>query len=139
MLKPDVRPMTELEALHPLAYFGVMHRVMTIIAGGRRAQALRNQIAKHSGGDPSPPQASQLEFLCSSDRHRISGLAARLMRGWPWMFIGLCADARIWKSWALRDQRKGCSPFAYEDTVIRYLSGMPEPGTVGSSAPLLGS
>ena len=122
MLAPDVVPRTELEAIHPLAYFGLVRQVMTVLSSGERSQGLRDEVARSWGGDPAPYAAKQIETASAADRHRLSGLTARAMRGWPWLFVGHCADARVWKSWACADRRYGRSPFAYADPVIRYLT-----------------
>ncbi|MCM5670861.1 hypothetical protein NDR77_33710 [Pseudomonas aeruginosa] len=95
---------------------------MTVLSGGERSQGLRDEVARSWGGDPAPYAAKQIETASAADRHRLSGLTARAMRGWPWLFVGHCADARVWKSWAFADRRYGRSPFAYADPVIRYLT-----------------
>lgn len=122
LFSPDARPWTQLEALHPLSFFGVVRQVMTVVGTGERSQGLRDEIARHWGGDPAPPSEKQLEFMVTVDRHRISALSARLMRGWPWLFVAHCADAGVWKSWAFGERRYGRSPFAYADPVIRFLT-----------------
>jgi hypothetical protein len=122
LLSADARPWTQLEALHPLSLFGVVRQVMTVVGTGERSQGLREEIARHWGGDPAPPAEKQLEFMVTADRHRISALSARLMRGWPWLFVAHCADAGVWKSWAFGERRYGRSPFAYADPVIRFLT-----------------
>lgn len=122
MLDPDVLPRSELEAQHPLAYYGVVHKVMTTLKGGARSQALRNEVANHWGGDPSPFGSYQLEFMPSEERQRLAALTARAMRGWPWLFVAHCADAGVWKSWAFGDHRPARTPFAYAAPVNRYLT-----------------
>lgn len=122
MLAPTAAPTSELEALYPLSYFGVVRQVLTTVGVGERSQRLRDEIARHWGGDPSPPKARQLEFMGTSDRHRMMALAARVVRGWPWLFVAHCADAGVWKSWAFGERRYNRSPFAYAEPVIRYLS-----------------
>ncbi len=48
----------------------------------------------------------------------------------PWLFVAHCADAGVWKSWALGDRRYNRSTFAYADVVTRFLS----PNTAKASA-----
>jgi hypothetical protein len=115
-------PSNELEALHPLAYFGLIRQVMSLVASGERSQALRNEIAAQWGGDPTPATENQLEFMSAVERHRTAGLAARIMRGWPWLFVAHCADAKVWKSWAFGERRYGRSPYAFASVVDCYLS-----------------
>lgn len=115
-------PWNDLEALHPLAYFGLVRQVLTAIGTGERSQRLRDEIARSWGGDPAPMADTQVEFMTTADRHRLIGLAARAMRGWPWLFVAHCADAGVWKSWAFGDRRYNRSPFAYADVVTRFLS-----------------
>ncbi|WP_249352971.1 hypothetical protein [Pseudomonas asiatica] len=106
MLAPDVVPRTDLEAIHPLAYFGLVRQVMTVLSGGERSQGLRDEVARSWGGDPAPYAAKQIETASAADRHRLSGLTARAMRGWPWLFgplrrrpglevLGVCGPA-LW-------------------------------------------
>lgn len=122
LLDPGTLPRNDLEALHPLSLFGLMRQVVTTIGVGERSQRLRDEIAAKWGGDPAPPAVRQLEFMESAERHRLMGLAARAMYGWPWMFVAHCADAGVWKSWAFGERRYNRAPFAYADPVIRYLS-----------------
>ncbi len=61
MLAPDVVPRTDLEAIHPLAYFGLVRQVMTVLSGGERSQGLRDEVARSWGGDPAPYAAKQIE------------------------------------------------------------------------------
>lgn len=122
LLGPSVVPRNELEALHPLAYFGLIRQVMTTLSRGERSQALRDEVVRRWGGDPAPHQAKQVETSSAVDRHRLAGLTARAMRGWPWLFVAHCADAGVWKSWAFGDRPYNRSPFAYADVVTRFLS-----------------
>ena len=131
MLEADPALLSPLEELHPLAYFGLFRQVMTVIGWGERSQALRDDIAASWGGDSAPPDGRQLEAASPVARHRISALAARAMRGLPWIFIGHCADAGVWKSWAFADKRYNRSPFAYADVVVRYLSAPLQPSARG--------
>lgn len=122
LLDPAGPPRTELETMHPLSYYGLIRQVISVLGAGERSQALRDEVAKHWGGDPTPPEDCQLEFMTSAERHRLAGLSARIMRGWPWLFVAHCADAGVWKSWAFGERRYKRSPFAYADPVNRYLT-----------------
>jgi hypothetical protein len=125
LLDPDEVPQTRLEEMHPLAFYGLVRHVFSAVAQGERSQGLRDEIARHWGGDPAPAVGHQLEYMRADDRHRMIGLVARVMRGWPWLFIAHCADAGVWKSWAFGDRRDGKAVFAYADTLERYLTYQP--------------
>jgi hypothetical protein len=114
-----------LRDLHPLAYFDLLRQVFSIVSSNPRSAQLRETVTRHSGGDPSPPTRSMksaaFENLSTSDRHRMIAIGACLLEGWPFNFIGLCAEAGMWKSWAMRgDQRH--IPFKYADPVATYLA-----------------
>lgn len=126
MLGPNPDMRSALEELHPLAYFGLIRQVMTVIGWGQRSQALRDEISRAWGGDAAAPNARQLESASALARHRIAALAARTLRGWPWLFVAHCADAGVWRSWAFADRPYGRSPFAYADVIVRHLSGPPQ-------------
>lgn len=122
LLAPDVTLHSDLEELHPIAYYRLIRQVFTTVAIGERSQALRDGIAGNWGGDPAPPSGRQLEQMRAVDRHRMMGLVARVVRGWPWLFVAHCADAGVWKSWAFGDRRDGKAPYAYAEVLERYLS-----------------
>ncbi|HYN95989.1 MAG TPA: hypothetical protein VES42_19255, partial [Pilimelia sp.] len=104
-------------------YFDLLHQVLRVLSTGRRSQRLRDVIAGQWGGDPQPPAfpkgSREIEALGPADRHRLFMLAARAMEGWPFRFVGACADAGIWWSWAMRDIPM--ASFAYADEVRAYL------------------
>jgi hypothetical protein len=123
LLASDISPQSELEALHPLAYYGAVRCVLGLLASNPRSARLRGVIASRYGGDPRPPSyesgARGFDVLSTSERHRLMGLAAPLLRDWPDKFAKLCADAGMWRSWALRGRG---APFAYEEVVKQHLT-----------------
>ena len=118
-------PRDALEASHPLAYFGTLRRVLQTVATGPRSHRLRVHLSGLYGGDPTAPawegHERSVEFLPVLERHRMLTFAAPLLRGWPWMMVGLLGEAGVWKSWALPDGKGGGSPFIYADPVLRFL------------------
>lgn len=110
-------------------YFDLLRQVVKILSMGPRSQALRDMVAGRWGGDPAPPRfldgRPEFEILGPPDRHRMMALAARLLEGWPFRFVGACAEARVWYSWAMKDligaSRGGQVPYAYEEVVRRFL------------------
>lgn len=118
-------PPPPLRDLHPLAYFDLIRQVFSILSSNPRSARLRETVSRYLGGDPSPPNRSTrsaaFENLSTVDRHRIVAIGACLLDGWPFNFVGFCAEAGMWKSWAMRgDQRQ--IPFEYADAVATYLS-----------------
>jgi hypothetical protein len=118
-------PRDALEASHPLAYFGALRRLIQTVTTGARSRRLRDHLAQLYGGDATPPAWAgperSIEALSVIERHRMIGLTAPLLRGWPWMMVGLLGEAGVWKSWALPDGKGGAAPFVYADPVIRFL------------------
>lgn len=118
-------PRDALESCHPLAYFGTLRRVVQTVTTGPRSQRLRNHLAGLYGGDSSPPAwqgpERSVESLHVIERHRMLRFAAPLLRGWPWMLVGLLGEAGVWKSWALPDGKGAAAPFVYADPVLRFL------------------
>ncbi len=117
-------PPQPLRDLHPLAYFDLIRQVLSIVSSNPRSLRLRETVCRYLGGDPSPPSLSTksaaFENLSTADRHRMVAIGARLLEGWPFNFIGFCAEAGMWKSWAMRgDQRH--IPFAYAQAVATLL------------------
>lgn len=110
-------------------YFDLLRQVMKVMSKGSRSQALREVVAGRWGGDPMPPQFVQgkrdLEFLGATDRHRMMALVARVLEGWPYRFVGACADARVWYAWAMKDAAytpyADKVPYAYEEVARVFL------------------
>jgi hypothetical protein len=118
------------DAVHPLVVFGLLRQLAKVIASGRRSAALRVAIARQS---PALAQAltervvgldagEDLERLRVPARHLVMALAARCLVGWPFAFVGHCGEARLSRSWALRDNSPAKLPHAYVDAVDRYLT-----------------
>lgn len=83
---------------------------MSLIVFGERSQELRNLTAKTFGGDPSPygimsPQNKSLDRLNPHDLHKAKGIAARVMEGFPFRLVGLCADTGNWSTNILKNMR----------------------------------
>lgn len=126
VLKNRAHPPGALRAVHPLAFFALVRQVLSIVTSNPRADRLRETVCKHSGGDPRAPtfegKIFAPELLSSDDRHRMMAIVARLMDGWPYNFAALCADAGMWRSWALRGDRNAI-PFEYVTVAETYLNG----------------
>lgn len=93
---------------HSIAYFDTWYRLMGLIAYGKRAPHLRELIAKTYGGDPSgitSVRPQQLDMLSSKDMHKIHGLVARMMEGYPFRLVGLCAETSNWSTQLLKDMK----------------------------------
>jgi hypothetical protein len=103
-------------------YFLVFRQIVKILCVGPRSQAMRTATARSYGGDPRPfsfPITGGLEMLDVAERHRLFELAAPLLARWPQRFAEVCQEARVWRSWALRECP--CPPFALAAVVDQYL------------------
>ena len=95
---------------HSILYFDTWYKIMSLIVFGERSQELRNLAAKTFGGDPSPygkmsPQNKSLDRLTPHDLHKAKGITARVMEGFPFRLVGLCADTRNWSTQILKNMR----------------------------------
>lgn len=90
-----------------LEFFATVRAVILLFCSGKRAPWIRQQTSNYVSFKvkifAERQYDTQFECLRVNDLHQVFSLAAVLFRGWPWMFVGLCAEARMWKSWALKD------------------------------------
>lgn len=114
-----------LRGMHPLAYFGLLSRLLLVLACGQRRQRLW-AVLENAGVKVSAPVFSRshpgIRFLRVASIHDFGEALAVLLKGWPSMMVGLFAEAGIWKSWALRDGKTGQLPYCYENSVKWYLN-----------------
>jgi len=91
-----------------IEFFQTTRIVMSMLCSGIRAGWLRHEASKYLGKPVRISTAgryrTQFEYLRVSDLHDAFAMSSILFRGWPWMLIGLCSQARLWKSWALADK-----------------------------------
>lgn len=118
-------PCCDLGCHHPLAYFRLIKQVLSIVSSNPRAARLRKATCDAFGGDPSPPlfrgRLPMAEALPVEERHRMIAIVARLLEGWPFKFVAMCAESGMSKSWANRGD-SATLPYAYVREVQRYLS-----------------
>jgi hypothetical protein len=65
-------------------------------------------------------------------------LTERVLIGWPARFVGACAEARVWRSWALADACR--PPHVYLHAVETYLERpwyLPSPEEVAAAVAYL--
>lgn len=96
---------------------------MLMAAGPRRGRLLdtidgllTQPIIRHEEG-----VRKELRFLSPAVTHEAMRGVAILLRGWPYMFVGVMAEAGIWWSWATRDAKPNQLPFIYIEPVRRHL------------------
>lgn len=86
--------------------FDVLRQLIKILTSGARHRRLHKVVAKHYGFDLRPlceERPKAVEYISSSDLHRIFEVMHGLLTGWPFMFVSLCAEADVWRSWTLKD------------------------------------
>lgn len=104
-------------------YFESLRIITKAVAFGPRSEALRRTIVRRWGGDPSPypwTLGRSLEHLGVVDRHRLFDLVAALIKQWPNRLIVACQEARVWRSWFLRDEPN--PPYMVAKIVNEHLS-----------------
>lgn len=113
--------------LYSTRYFDLLHHVLRLLAGPRCGEPLRTMASRLWGGDPTPPTHPAglpgLETLSPTDRARLLDLAARLMVGWPYRFVGTCAEAGVWQGKLM--VHFADAPFAFAEPVRRLLHNGP--------------
>lgn len=109
--------------LYSVRYFDLLHHVLRLLAGPRCGDDLRTMVARLWGGDPRPPErpaeGAGLEAMGPATRARLLDLAARLMVGWPYRFVGACAEAGVWQGTLMIHFAD--APYAYADPVCHLL------------------
>lgn len=134
MLSADVQPWIEIEASHPLAYFGLIRAVVANLVRGPAADRLRLAAAKRFGGDPSPPTFAHIgrtfESLAVEDRSRMLELAAPLLEQWPWKFLAACAEAEITHTHLYLFRRPADTPYLFAAVTRDFLAREPARGAV---------
>jgi TniQ len=89
---------------HPLAYFELLAILFQLVSANPRADRLARQI---SGSQQMPTlkfrdEQQHSRSMTSESAHTCMILVEKLLRGWPSMFAGYCADATLWESWTVR-------------------------------------
>jgi len=92
---------------HSILYFDIWYRIMSLIVFGKRSEKLRFVISERFCGDPSSYNmavtSKTIDRLTPHDLHKVHGMTERLMIGFPFRLIGLCADSDNWSSQILKD------------------------------------
>lgn len=135
MLSRGWGSLAEFMFVRSILFFDLLHQVLRVLSTGPRSQGLRTLIAEQWGGDPKepkfPPGCREIEALSVNDRHRLMGLAAVVIEGWPWRYVGACSECNVWYSWAMKDMDGKEQRYAYTEPVERYLKNP----CVGTSQP----
>lgn len=114
------------QPIFPISFFDIWHRLLSLVASGKRSTALRASIAKRFGGDPAPVKFDgkhEIELLPPSERNRLMDLTCRLWPGWPFRLIAVALESRNWASYILRDMH----PVRYHlwEPMRHFLAGSP--------------
>lgn len=87
--------------------FSVLRQLGRTIISGPRSQALRTVLGRLTGlSDRSfvfQGRRGEVEFLDSTERHRMHAMIMALTEDWPHSYIATMTAAGMWHSWALRD------------------------------------
>lgn len=116
--------LTGLLGLHPVLFFALINRLLTLLVIGPRRGNLQAVVGSLLARPLSPTievERLELRFLDPPATHDALRGVDLMLRGWPDMFIGLMMEARLWWSWATRDADIKTLPFIYVEPVRRYL------------------
>ena len=110
--------------LHPLSFFALLNRLLLLLACGPRRNALHRQMFRMGVCVEEPVfngPFKAVQFLTVRSVADLMDAAIYLMRGWPWMFVGLCQEARLLYSWVMRDCKPEDAPYILLNPAVRYL------------------
>lgn len=115
------------EFVHSAVWFAVARQIAALLVNGKRAPDFRSEAARLFGGDPGefpkPTRRQPFEYLEVGDRHRLLGMVAALMEGWPHRFVQAAWDAGIRRSHAIKDMAH--VPFVFDAVLRDYLDAAP--------------
>ena len=109
--------------MHSIVYFDIIRQLIKIVCSGARSENLRHILFRQYNTDPSPfeiKSGEPIESLSAKELHRAFEMISYLLAGWPFMFVGLCAEADVWFSWATKDMPS--LRFEYYSIARRFLS-----------------
>ena len=105
--------------IYAYLYFRIVRQIAALLVNGKRAEKLRQAAAAALGGDDVPfnkPNARQpVEYLHVVERRRLFDLVARLLEDFPERFVGICAQAGVWRSHIVKDM--GDVPFELDEAL----------------------
>lgn len=119
---PVTRP--GLLGLHPLSYFALVGRLAYLCTSGPRRDRLLEAVRQINPEIQQPEfhgKVNALRFLTVQSWHSVLMAVEILLRGWPWMFVGLCQDAGLYWSWIQQDIRRDFLPMAIEEPAKLFL------------------
>jgi hypothetical protein len=124
VLAGDPVTRTGLLGLHPLSYFALVGRLAFLCASGARRDRLLRAVRQIDPAIKMPEfhgEMNALRFLTVQSWHMVLTAVDILLRGWPWMFVGLCQDAGLYWSWIQQDIRRGALPMEIEQPARLFL------------------
>ena len=108
---------------HPIAFFGLQLALFRAITSPRWGNRLRMGLVQDLG---------PLDFDRRGDSNSVRALTSRgayhamravelLLRGWPFMMVGICGETQSWATWIVPEDRKLQVPFVLRDALDTYL------------------
>lgn len=107
----------------PLLCFNITHQVLAVLNSGERSEALRVETARFGRiKHQSIRQVTSFENLEVEERHYLMQLAGILLHEWPFTFVGLASEARVWWTWALKDRNPKTTAYTFANVTESYLT-----------------
>lgn len=112
-----------LQGTHPLAFFAIqlaLFRAISSKTWGTRLRAgleatLGEVALDYRGASP------MVRSMTVDSTHSVMRGVERMIRGWPFMMVGICGEARAWASWIVPEEPGMPTPFALRDALDTYL------------------
>ncbi|MEL7453698.1 MAG: hypothetical protein AAGJ50_10045, partial [Pseudomonadota bacterium] len=112
-----------LHGLHPLAFFAIQMALFRAVSakgwGVRVRSGLEPIIGQIELGYRSA--SPSIRGMKIESAHQVMRGVERLLRGWPFMMVGICGEARAWASWIVPEEPKIPTPFVLRDALDTYL------------------
>ncbi len=112
-----------MQGMYPLAYFELLAILFQLVSANTRSDRLSQQI---SGSKQIPmlkfrDEQKHSRSITSESAYKCMIMVEKLLRGWPSMFAGYCADATLWESWTVRKGHGKRFPHALLEASSIYL------------------
>lgn len=112
-----------LQGLHPLAFFALQFALLRAVVSPRWGSRMRHGLEHWLGPlefsfrDKTP----SIRSLPVEGVHDAMRAVELLLRGWPYMLAGICADAECWATWIAPDEARTKIPFVLREALDTFL------------------
>jgi TniQ len=112
-----------LRGLHPLPFFALQLALLRAVVSPRWGDRLRRGLEPWLGplAFTCHGTTPTLRSLSMSSVHDALRAVELLLRGWPYLFVGICSDAEAWATWIVPEEARTKTPFVLRHTLDTFL------------------